>query len=149
MKALALLLVAISFALPALAQDNNSTARTLVANALAAARKEGKCVAAAVVDDGGNLVAFERDACASIGGGETAIQKAKSANAFRKPTSAFAEAVKSGNTGVISATGVVAVAGGVPLELKGTRLGAIGVGGATGPEDEAFAKAAIVTATER
>ncbi|MGE0617151.1 MAG: heme-binding protein [Bacteriovoracia bacterium] len=123
--------------------DPAQSASTLAREAIGAARKAGKCVSVAIVDEGGHLFYFERDACAHLGSIETAIQKARSANAFRRPTSAFAEAVSGGNLGIVTAAGVMAVAGGLPVEGKGPKIGGIGVGGATAAEDEAFARQAL------
>lgn len=125
------------------AQLNLQVARELSGEALSLAEARGKCVAVAVVDEGSNLLNFERSPCAPLGSIETSIQKAKASALFRKPTSDFVAAVKSGRLGILTATGVVAVEGGLPIYLKGAFLGGIGVGGATSVEDEELGKAAI------
>lgn len=125
------------------AQINLQTARGLSSEALAAAEAKRKCIAVAIVDEGSNLLYFERSPCAPLGSIETSIQKAKSSALFRKPTSDFVAAIKSGKIGILSANGVVAVEGGLPILVKGSFAGAIGIGGATSLEDEEFGKIAL------
>lgn len=128
--------------LPALGQASID-ARGLAIEVLVGAEAKKKCVSVAVVDDAAHLLYFVRSSCAHIGSIETSIQKAKSASLFRKPTFDFVAAVKSGKVGILTANGVVAVEGGMPIYAKDKFLGAIGVGGATSLEDEEFAKAAL------
>lgn len=125
------------------AQLSMKMTRELSQEALLIAKKKSKCIAFAVVDKGGSLIHFERSRCAHLGSIETSIQKAKSAALFRKPTSDFANAVKNGRMGILSASGVIAVEGGLPIYLKSSFKGAIGIGGATSVEDEEFGKAVL------
>lgn len=126
------------------AEDSlNTAAKKIASLALKEAQIKKKCIAVAIVDHGGNLFYFEKDSCAHLGGGETAIQKARSANAFRKPTSDFVQAIKEGRHGILVAKDVFPVEGGLPIVINGIHVGAIGVGGATSIEDESFAKAAL------
>lgn len=104
---------------------------------------KGKCVSIAIVDESAQLVYFERQACAHIGSIETSIDKAKSSSLFQKPTSDFVAALKNGMAGIVTAKGVIAVEGGIPIYLNNKFIGAIGVGGATSLEDEEFAKMAL------
>jgi glc operon protein GlcG len=120
-----------------------SLAKKLATEALHAASQAGKCVSVAIVDSGGNLAYFEKHDCSNIGGIATAIQKAETANAFRKPTSDFAKSANEGKVGLISAKSLIAVAGGLPIVVDGKYLGGLGVGGATSAEDEIFALAAL------
>jgi glc operon protein GlcG len=117
--------------------------KALANKAIEAATEKSLCVSVAIVGSDGHLAYFERMKCAHIGSVETSIQKATSANAFKKPTSEFAKAVKEGNAGILTAKGVIAVAGGVPLKINGQFSGAIGIGGAKAVEDEEVANDAI------
>ncbi len=130
---------------PAVSQANLTPqiAKKLAAQVLTAAELKGTCIAIAIVDDGSNLLYFERSACAPLGSIETSIQKAKSSSLFRKPTSDFVAAVKAGRVGILTANGVVAVEGGLPIFVKGVFIGAIGIGGATAVEDEEYGKSAL------
>ncbi len=125
------------------AELNLQIAKNISKEVLSAAESKRRCVAVAVVDEGSNLLYFERSLCAPLGSIETSIQKAKSSALFRKPTSDFVAAVKSGRVGILSANGVVAVEGGLPISIKNSFVGAMGVGGATSVEDEEFGKAAL------
>jgi uncharacterized protein GlcG (DUF336 family) len=72
-----------------------------------------------------------------------AIQKAKSANAFLRPTSAFTESVRKGRQELVGAPGILAIEGGIPIQLDGRHAGALGVSGAKSTEDEECAREAI------
>jgi len=86
---------------------------------------------------------FERADGAFPGSIEAAIEKAKSANAFRRPTKVFSDNIKQGNNGIVTLKNVVAVEGGLPIVLEGTHAGAIGVSRARAAEDESCAQAAL------
>ena len=118
-------------------------AKKIASKAEAYSIKKNWKMSIAIVNSEGNLVYFERDQESYVGSIEAAIQKAKSSNAFQRPTSAFVEAVKSGRTGMIGVKDVVALEGGVPIILNGKHVGAIGVSGAKAIEDEETAKAAL------
>lgn len=118
-------------------------AKRLAAKAGEHAAKKGWKVSIAVVNSEGNLLYFERGDGAFPGSIEAAIEKAKSANAFRRPTKAVSDSVKQGNTGIMTLKNVVAVEGGLPITLEGVHAGAIGVSGARAVEDEECAQAAF------
>ncbi len=120
------------------------SAKALAAKGQAFADKNKWDIAIAIVDAGGNLLYFQRDADAYIGSIEASIGKAKSANAFKRPTSVFVEAVQKQNrNGLITVPGVVANEGGIPIVVAGKHFGAIGVSGVRSVEDEQIAKAAL------
>lgn len=121
-----------------------AAAKRLAAKAGEHAANKGWKVSIAVVNSEGNLIYFERGDGSFPGSIEAAIEKAKSANAFRRPTKAFSDSVKQGNTGIMTLKNVVAVEGGVPIILKGVHAGAIGVSGARATEDEECAQAAFL-----
>jgi len=118
-------------------------ARQIAAKAEAYGKKKGWNLSIAIVNSEGNLTYFQRDPQAYVGSIDAAIEKAKSSNAFQRPTSAFVDGIKQGRTGLVSVKGVVALEGGVPILLKGVHAGAIGVSGAKSSEDEEAAKAAL------
>lgn len=97
----------------------------------------------AIVNSEGNLLYFQRDPEAMSGSIDASIQKAKSSNAFQRPTSAFVESVKTGRTGMIGVKDVVALEGGIPILINGKHVGALGVSGAKAIEDEEAAKAGL------
>ena len=99
-------------------------------------------VAVAVVDPHGTLVYFERIEQTQHASGEIAIMKARAAATYRRPTRAFMDAI---NKGPATATlpGVVGSPGGNPIMAGGRVIGAVGVSGVTGDQDEQCAKAGL------
>jgi uncharacterized protein GlcG (DUF336 family) len=100
----------------------------------------------AVVDAGGNLVAFERMERAWIGSIDIAIKKAWTSRAFDIETKALAELSQSGDQffGIHASNNgkVMVFAGGVPLKRGNEVVGAVGVSGGMGKQDQAVAEAA-------
>ncbi len=100
----------------------------------------------AVVDAGGNLVAFARMDGAWLGSIDIAINKAFTARAFDLPTNKLAENSQSGNQffGIHVSNGgrVMIFAGGIPLKRGDAIIGAVGVSGGMSEQDQAVAEAA-------
>ena len=122
---------------------NLENAKKAAAPALAEARKNNWTMAVAIVDNGGNLVYFEKMDNTQIGGGDVAIDKARSAAFFKRSTKAFEDVLAAGGDGlrVLGLHGAVPVEGGIPLLIDGNIVGAIGVSGGTAPQDGQCAKA--------
>ena len=122
-------------------------ARKAAAPALAEAVKNNWNVAVAIVDPGGNLVYYEKMDNTQIGSAEVAIDKAKTAALFKRPSKAFQDALAGGGDGlrVLGLKGVVPIEGGIPLVMDGKIVGAIGVSGATSAQDAQCAKAGAET----
>jgi len=97
----------------------------------------------AIVGPAGTLVYFEKMDNTQLGSVEVAIDKARTAAQFKRPTKAFQDAVAAGGDGlrILTLKGVVAIEGGIPLVLDGKIVGAIGVSGATSAQDAQCAKA--------
>ncbi|HEX4066657.1 MAG TPA: heme-binding protein [Acidobacteriaceae bacterium] len=100
----------------------------------------------AVVDAGANLVAFERQEGAWIGSIDIAQKKAFTSRAFDIETKALGENSQSGDQffGIhVSNNGKIMIfAGGIPLKRGGEVVGAVGVSGGLGKQDQAVAEAA-------
>ena len=118
--------------------------RVLVA-AQAEAVKNKWNVAIAIVDSGGHLVAYERLDSTQYGSVEVALEKARSAAAFRRPTKAFQDAVAGGGEGLrmLKLPGGMPIEGGLPLVIGGKIVGAIGVSGVTSAQDGQIAAAGV------
>jgi glc operon protein GlcG len=116
-------------------------AKKVAAAAEAEARKNNWNVVVAVVDDGAHLVYLERMDGAQIGSIEVAIQKARTAISFKRPSKAFEDMVAGGRTAILGLTGVVPLEGGLPLVVDGQFIGAVGISGATSQQDGIVAKA--------
>lgn len=110
-----------------------------------AAAADDCLVSAAVVDGGGHLVAFRRMDRAEFAGATVAVDKAFTAAGNRIATLDLRDQVAPGGdlAGYHSAAGgrFIAFGGGVPLWYHGVVVGAVGVSGASGDQDHAFASA--------
>jgi len=111
--------------------------------ALAEARRNNWAMAVAIVDPAGELVYFERMDHTQTGSVTVAVDKARSAARFKRPTKAFQDMLTAGAEGlrVMSLTGAIPVEGGLPIVMDGKIVGAIGVSGGTSPQDGQCAKA--------
>lgn len=116
-------------------------AKSVAAAAEAEARKNGWTMVITVVESNGAVVLSEKMDGAQYGSGEVALKKAQTAANFRRPTSEFQNAVKSGSLNAIF-TGAVAIEGGELLLADGKIIGAIGVSGGSAPQDGVVARAA-------
>ena len=117
-------------------------ARKIAAGVVAECMANKWNVAVAVVDPHGTLVYFERIEQTQHASPEIAIMKARTAATYRRPTRAFMDAI---NKGPATATlpGVVGSPGGNPIMVGGRVIGAVGVSGVTGDQDEQCAKAGL------
>jgi glc operon protein GlcG len=118
-------------------------AKKVAAPALAEAAKNNWTMAVAVVDTGGNLIYYEKMDNTQLGSATVAIDKARSAAVFKRPTKAFQDALAAGGDGlrILRLQGAVPVEGGIPLVAEGKIVGAIGVSGGTSAQDAQCAKA--------
>ena len=148
-RLLATLLITLALAATASAQLTDKKALTLVAAKKMAAAAEAEAVknnwrmVIAVVDDGGYLIYLQRTDETQAGSVDVAVQKAKSAAMFRRPTKVFEDAVAGGRNALLGLTGAVPIEGGVPIMLDGKLLGAVGVSGASAAQDGQVAKAGV------
>jgi glc operon protein GlcG len=118
-----------------------AAAKRIIAAAEAEALKNAWPVVIAVVDDGGHLLCLERLDNTQFASVEIAIQKARAAIAFKRPTKVWEEMLASGQQRVLNLAGVVTSEGGVPLTWKGQIVGAVGVSGVKPSEDGQTARA--------
>jgi uncharacterized protein GlcG (DUF336 family) len=112
-------------------------AQQAAAAALTEVRKQGWTMAVAIVDPSGTLVRFEKIDDTQTGSAQVAIDKARSAARFKRTTKSFQDALAGGGVGlrVLGIQGAIPVEGGVPLEVGGRIIGAIGVSGGTSEQD--------------
>src|SRR5215472_2279377 len=113
------------------------SAKKAAAAALVEAVKNHWAMAVAVVDPSGTLVYYEKMDNTQIGSADVAIEKARSAARFKRPTKAFQDALAAGGAGlrILGLPGAVPVEGGVPLIAEGKIIGAIGLSGDTSDHD--------------
>jgi uncharacterized protein GlcG (DUF336 family) len=100
-------------------------------------------MALAIVDRHGFLVYFEKMDDTQTGSVQVALDKAKAAGMFRRPTRAFEEGVAKGRVALLGLTGATPITGGVPIMVGGKVIGGVGVSGGTGDQDEEVAIAGV------
>lgn len=114
----------------------------LVDAAAAEAKKRNWKMNIAVVDNNGELVAFERMENAQIASIGISQGKARTAARFRRPSEVFFKGFESGHPYVSTLDPtLVASPGGIPLVEGGKMIGAIGCSGGTGGQDAITCKA--------
>ena len=101
------------------------------------ARTQGSRVVIAVVDPSGELIQLRRTPGAQIASSRVAIDKARTAAIFVRPSRVMEEQVTNGRLGALALHGVSALTGGIPLVVDGEVVGAVGTSGETPDEDEA------------
>lgn len=124
------------------------TARKAAAAAEAEARKNNWRMAIAIVDNHGMLVFYQLLDDTQTGSATVAVEKARTAAMFRRPTKAFEDNVAGGRTVILGLPGVTPVEGGVPIIVNGKQVGAIGVSGASSAQDGQVAKAGVDAAAK-
>jgi uncharacterized protein GlcG (DUF336 family) len=124
-----------------------AAARAIVAAVQAAARDMGVAMTCAVVDAGDQLVCFERMDGADLIGVTLARDKAFTALMNRMSTGDLAPLVQPGTEfyGYDSVAGgrTIVFAGGLPLEIDGVLVGAVGVSGGDSTQDQQAAEAGV------
>ena len=118
-------------------------AKKVAAPAVAEATKNNWAMAVAIVDPSGNLVYYEKMDNTQLGSANVAIEKARSAALFKRPTKTYQDALAAGGDGmrILRLQGAVPIEGGIPILVEGKIAGAIGVSGGTAPQDGQCAKA--------
>lgn len=99
----------------------------------------------AVLDPGGNLVAFGRQDGAPLIAGPYAIKKAWTSASIGQPTQGLWDFLSTDNamlTGICGDQDLLVLGGGAPLQIDGQIAGAVGVSGGSYQEDDAIAQAA-------
>lgn len=121
-------------------------AKKIAAGAVAESKKNGWRMAIAVVDNHGFLVYYERMDDTQTASVQVALDKAKAAAMFRRPTKAFEDGIKGGRVALLGLSGATPIEGGVPIMAGGKVIGAIGVSGAASDQDAQAAMAGLKAA---
>ena len=111
--------------------------------AVAEAKKHNWKLNVAVVDSGGNLVAFKRMDGAQIASIRISQHKAHAAVGFRRETKVFENGIQDGNNYLITLDGIIGSRGGIPIVDGGKLIGAIGCSGGTSSQDEVACRAGV------
>ena len=130
--------------LPARPTLTLEAARIALSASEAEALKNQWRVVIAVVDDGGHTVALARLDGTQWSSIDTAVEKARAAVAWKRPSRLLEESVNNGRTAFLSITqGMAVLQGGVPIEVEGAVVGAVGVSGVKASDDEVIALAGV------
>ncbi len=134
-----------SYGIPYGAPISLENAKKVAAAAAGEARKNGWNMAIAIVDPDGTLVYYEKMDNTQLGSAKVAVNKARSAALFKRPTKVFQDRLSAGAAGlnVLALEGAVPVEGGIPLMIEGHIVGAIGVSGDTSEHDAICAQAGV------
>ncbi|HEY1308053.1 MAG TPA: heme-binding protein [Vicinamibacterales bacterium] len=124
---------------------SSDLAKNVAAAALKEARANGWAMAVAIVDPAGILVYFEKDDDTQHASPRIAIDKARSAAMFKRPTKTFQDSVERGGVAlrVMNLRGASVVEGGVPVVVDGRIIGGLGVSGGLAEQDGQCCKAAL------
>src|ERR1700682_2684135 len=116
-------------------------AQAAIAATVAEARKRDWKLNVAVVDSGGNMVAFQRMDGAQLASIAISEHKARASANFRRETKGFENGVQLNNFNyLLTLEGSTAPRGGIPRVEGGKLIGAIGCSGGTGSQDEVACK---------
>ncbi|MBL8496737.1 heme-binding protein [Nitrosomonas sp. JL21] len=118
-------------------------AKIIAAGAEAEAKRHQWPVVIAIVDDGGHLLFLQRLDDAQYGSIAVAIEKARAAIAFRRPTKIWEDHVAEGHVRYLNLPGTLPIEGGLPILINQQYIGAVGVSGVRSFQDAQIAQAGI------
>jgi len=118
-------------------------AKRAMAAAEAGAARNNWPVAVAILDSGGHLVLSQRLDNTQLGSIRLTEGKARTALEFRRPTKAIQDVIAAGGGGLwwLRVDDITILEGGVPIQVDGKIVGAIGASGVLSSEDAQVARA--------
>ncbi|MBA3754780.1 MAG: heme-binding protein [Nitrosomonas sp.] len=120
-------------------------AKKIAVGAEAEAKRNEWPVVIVIVDDGGHLLHLQRLDNTQYGSINVAIEKARAAIAFRRPTKIWEENIVQGQLRYLNLPGTLPIEGGLPIVINGQFVGAVGVSGVRSFQDAQIAQAGIDT----
>src|SRR6266513_5100235 len=123
-----------------------NVAKKIAAAAEAEANRRHLTAVIVVVDDGGYPLLLQRLDNTQVASVEVGIGKARTAAIFRRPSKDFEDQIRDGRIAALALPGATPLQGGIPIEIEGKVIGAIGVSGNTPQEDEDIAKVGAASA---
>ena len=120
---------------------DDAGAEAVISAAEGFATGEGHRVVITVVDPSGEPILMRRTKGAQIASSRVALDKARTAAIFIRPSREMEEQVTNGRLGALALHGASCLTGGIPLRVDGEVVGAIGTSGETPDEDEAVSLA--------
>ncbi len=118
-------------------------AKKIAAGALVEANRNNWRVAIAIVDTHGFLKYYEMMDDTQTASATVALDKARTAAMFRRPTKMFEDGIAGGRNALLGMKGAMPIEGGLPIVVSGKVVGAIGVSGLTSPQDAQVAQAGL------
>ena len=137
---------AAAFAQGVVTQKNLSLglAKTIAEAALAECKAKGFSTSAAVVDRAGQVLVILRDENATAQTAEMSRRKAYTARAFRVSTVDFQKrTMDPALAAQRDVADILALGGGVPIQIGSDVIGGVGSSGSSQPQDDACAKAGV------
>lgn len=127
-----------------------SMAKTIAEATIAECKSKGYNTAAAVVDRAGQVLVILRDEQSAPHITEMARRKAYTARVFRMSTNDFQKRTLTDPTYAAQRdiTDVLALGGGVPIQIGNETIGGVGSAGSTQEQDENCSKAGIAKVAE-
>ncbi|HXL75329.1 MAG TPA: heme-binding protein [Burkholderiales bacterium] len=118
-------------------------AKKIAAGALAESKKNSWRMAISIVDNHGFPVYFERMEDTQTASIQIALDKAKTAAMFRRPSKAFEDGIAKGRVALLGLSGATPIEGGLPIMVDGRVIGGIGVSGMNSDQDAQAAQAGL------
>jgi uncharacterized protein GlcG (DUF336 family) len=118
-------------------------AKKIAAGALAESKKNNWRMAISIVDNHGFPVYFERMEDTQTASIQIALDKAKTAAMFRRPSKAFEDGIAKGRVALLGLSGATPIEGGLPIMVDGRVIGGIGVSGMNSDQDAQAAQAGL------
>lgn len=116
-----------------------AAARKIVAAAEAEAKSRGIGVVIVVVDSSGAIIELARMDAAQVASVNVGIGKARTAAIYRRPSRDFEEQIRNGRVAALALADATPLQGGVPIQVDGQVVGAVGISGDTPQADEDIA----------
>ncbi len=123
-----------------------ASARALADEAIRQAQAIGKCMHVTLVDATGDVLVYQRMPGAPAPARNFSERKALTAFNYHRPTSAWADRLATNPhlaTGLSQHPDIAMIAGGLPIEVDGDLVGAIGIAGGAEEDDETVAMATL------
>src|SRR5215470_11961123 len=111
------------------------TAKKVAAGAMVEARKQKWNVAVAIVDNHGMLIYYEMMDDTQTVSADIAIEKARTAALWRRPSKDFEQNVADGRVALLGVSRIIPIEGGLPIMVDAKVTGAVGVSGVTSAQD--------------
>jgi glc operon protein GlcG len=128
---------------------NLAAIKVMVAAAEDEALKRSVQVTICIVDESANLLFLQKADGAGLNTIQFAQKKARHAALYRSPSKAAADQLRSGDLQVLAFPDAFPNQGGLPIQVDGQTIGAIGVSGAPSEVDEAIGQTAIDALSDR